>query len=71
MVIMMCGVLMTGSQFYTTEIMVLGGSAVFGIGYSSIVNPLMPEILTAIENNFKDYDDTALYNNVAGYFIVC
>ena len=50
------------------------GTAIFGMGYSMITIPVMPEILEAIEDR-KDLsdnmDEDALYNNLAGYFVVC
>ena len=46
----------------------------FGMGFAMITIPVMPEILEGIEER-KDIsdnmDEDTLYNNLAGYFVVC
>lgn len=52
---------------------VLFGTGIFGIGFSMITIPVMPEILEGIEvrkDISENIDENVLYNNLAGYFVV-
>ena len=50
------------------------GMCVFGLGFSMILVPVIPEILHALEQSefYKTHniDTKALYNNIAGYAIL-
>lgn len=72
------GTLSTGlsdeEQWHHTSYFVLTGTAIFGIGFSMITIPVMPEILEGIEERedlIEQMDENTLYNNLAGYFVVC
>lgn len=54
---------------------ILLGCFIFGFGFASVTIPVMPEIIEAIEQKIGQGDDKVntdeLYNNLAGYFVVC
>lgn len=72
------GMLFTGvtdkDKMHHTSTMVMIGSGIFGLGFSMVTIPVMPEILEGIEEKYgsgKNYDEQQLFNNLAGYFVVC
>ena len=76
--LLVIGTLITGlDKIYSFEnpgAFTLAGLAIFGFGFAMISIPVMPEILDAIEDCDdieEDYDEQQLYNNCAGYFVVC
>ena len=77
-ILMTIATLMTGVESqkseHITTAFVLSGQAIFGVGFSMITIPVMPEILEGIENErhlCQNMDEQALYNNLSGYFVVC
>jgi len=74
--LMITGVELTGMPLdhdnHLSEVILLG-NAVFGLGFSMVTIPVMPEIIEAIEGRYLkgSYDEQTLYNNISGYFVMC
>ena len=69
------GVVISGQSsvlhYGNAGIFAIVGLTIFGFGTTFVTIPAMPEILDSIEERKSNFNELALQNRVAGYFIVC
>ena len=78
MFVMIVGFSLVGSgKFFKTQsvaALVISGMCIFGLGFSMIMGPVIPELLQALEQSefykARNIDTKALCNNIAGYAIL-
>jgi hypothetical protein len=54
---------------YNSPAFIILGLALMGFGCGTIIIPIMPEMIEAIEERYPDIDESELNNNISGLFI--